>query len=115
MRVGSVDPALALRATTGTPGIESGSPVGTDGASGPVGLEAPTKSVFEAAMENAVLDAAQRSHTADAKVQALAAGTSDDLHGTLISAKEAEISLKLVNTVRTKMVDAFHELWRTNV
>ena len=89
MRVGSVDPALALRATTGTPSIESGSPVGTDGASGTTAStpDVGTKSVFEAAMENAVLDAAQRSHTADAKVQAHAAGTADDLHGTLISAK----------------------------
>jgi len=33
----------------------------------------------------------------------------------LISTKEAEISLRLVNSVRNKLLDAFHELWRTNV
>lgn len=79
------------------------------------GETAPAKSVFEAAFEHAVVDASERSRAADAQVQALAAGTSDDLHGTLISTKEAEISLRLVNSVRTKILDAFHELWRTNV
>lgn len=72
-------------------------------------------SVFERAMQDAVGEAAARSQTAAAKVDALAAGTADDLHGTLISTKEAEISLRLVNSVRNKLVDAFHELWRTNV
>jgi len=52
---------------------------------------------------------------ASAAVDALAKGASDDLHGTMISMKEAEISLKLVGTVRNKLLDAFHELWRINV
>jgi len=46
---------------------------------------------------------------------AMALGTNDDIHGTMISAKEADISLKLVGAVRNKLLDAFHELWRTNV
>jgi flagellar hook-basal body complex protein FliE len=49
------------------------------------------------------------------KVDALARGASDDLHGTMISAKEADISIKLVGTVRNKLLDAFHELWRINL
>ncbi len=54
-------------------------------------------------------------HAAQSKVEALAAGTGDDLHGTMISVKEAEISLKLMGSVRNKLLDAFHEIWRTNV
>jgi len=54
-------------------------------------------------------------HAAEAKAQAFASGALDDLHGTMITAKEAEISLRLVGSVRTKLLDAFHELWRINV
>ena len=46
---------------------------------------------------------------------AVARGVLDDLHGTMISAKEAEISLHLVGTIRNKLLDAFHEIWRTSV
>src|SRR5260221_2636366 len=53
--------------------------------------------------------------TAAAKVEALASGASDDLHGTMISVKEAELSIKLVGSVRNKLLDAFHEIWRTSV
>jgi flagellar hook-basal body complex protein FliE len=62
-----------------------------------------------------VTDACAADHTATAKVDALAAGVSDDLHGTMISVKEAEISMKLVGSIRNKLLDAFQELWRTSV
>jgi flagellar hook-basal body complex protein FliE len=54
-------------------------------------------------------------HAATAKVEALAAGASDDLHGTMIAAKEADISIKLVGTIRNKVLDAFTEIWKTSV
>ncbi len=49
------------------------------------------------------------------KSDALARGATDDLHGTMISMKEADISMKLVGTVRNKLLDAFHELWRISL
>jgi len=52
---------------------------------------------------------------ANVKSQALASGAIDDLHGTMISLKEADIAVKLVGTVRNKILDAFQELWRTSV
>jgi flagellar hook-basal body complex protein FliE len=61
------------------------------------------------------------SEAAASKVEAtkqaedLARGATDDLHGTMIAVKEAEISMKLVGTIRNKLLDAFQELWRTNV
>jgi flagellar hook-basal body complex protein FliE len=70
---------------------------------------------FSDLLAGAVHDAAATGHVADAKADALARGTLDDLHGTMISAKEAEISLHLVGTIRNRLLDAFHELWRTNV
>lgn len=52
---------------------------------------------------------------AAAKTNAFAAGAIDDVHGTMIAVKKAEISLRLVGSIRNKLVDAFQELWRTNV
>lgn len=46
---------------------------------------------------------------------AVARGSLDDLHGAMIAVKEAEISLKLMGSVRNKLLDAFQEIWRTNV
>ena len=70
---------------------------------------------FGAVLEKTVLTANAKEHEAVAKAQALADGRIDDLHGTMITMKEAEISLKLVGTVRDKVLDAFHDLWRINV
>lgn len=50
-----------------------------------------------------------------AMTSAFARGAIDDVHGTMIAMKEAEISLRLVGSIRNKLVDAFQELWRTNV
>ena len=52
---------------------------------------------------------------ADAASAAFAAGKSDDIHGTMIAVKEAEISTRLTATVRNKLLDAFYELWRMSV
>lgn len=70
---------------------------------------------FEGVLTRAVLDANTADKTAAEKIEALATGASDDLHGTMISAKEAEISIKLVGSIRNKVLDAFHEIWRTSV
>lgn len=70
---------------------------------------------FASVLENTALSASAKEHEAQEKAAAVAAGTSDDLHGTMITAKEAEISMKLVGSVRDKLMDAFHELWRINV
>jgi flagellar hook-basal body complex protein FliE len=62
------------------------------------------------------IDTANRADAfASQKVDALARGFGDDLHGTMIAVKEADISVKLVNTVRNKLLDAFSEIWKTSV
>ena len=47
---------------------------------------------------------------ASQQVEALAAGATDDIHGTMIAVKEAEIGVKLVGSIRTKLLDAFQAL-----
>jgi flagellar hook-basal body complex protein FliE len=45
----------------------------------------------------------------------LAAGRTDDIHGTMIEAQKANIEMRLVGNVKNKIVDAFYELWRMSV
>ncbi len=70
---------------------------------------------FESLLGDAIHEANQADYVASQKTQALAAGAIDDIHGTMISVKEADISMKLVGTVRNKILDAFQELWKTSV
>ncbi len=55
------------------------------------------------------------SRRAGQATEALAAGATDDIHGTMIAVREAEIGVHLVASVRNKLIDAFHELWRTGI
>jgi flagellar hook-basal body complex protein FliE len=70
---------------------------------------------FASVLQKTAIDANDLQKTASAKAEALARGATDDLHGTMISVKEAEISLKLVGSIRNRLIDAFHELWRINL
>jgi flagellar hook-basal body complex protein FliE len=66
-------------------------------------------------LSQAVMHANATGVSAENAVQAFAAGARDDIHGTMIAVKEAEIELKLVSNVRTKLVEAFNDLWRMSV
>jgi flagellar hook-basal body complex protein FliE len=70
---------------------------------------------FTSVLGGALDEANRADFAATKKVEALASGAIDDLHGTMISVKEADIALKLVGSVRSKVLDAFQELWRTSV
>lgn len=89
-----------------------GEEIGTPDASKPETAQAPS---FGEVLANTAMAASDKDREASAKMTALADGKSDDLHGTMITMKEADISIKLVGTVRDKLMDAFHELWRINV
>ena len=88
---------------------------------GAIPFEAPavdaavSASGFEGVFTRALADASTQRHEVDAKIQALASGAEDDLHGTMIAVKEAEISTRMIGTIRNKLLDAFQELWRTSV
>ena len=94
-----------------SPSVDPSSSIG--GLSG--GATYPVGGGFGEVLAGAVRDAVVAGNNAASQADALARGVNDDIHGTMISAKEADISLKLVGSVRNKLLDAFHELWRTNV
>jgi flagellar hook-basal body complex protein FliE len=77
--------------------------------------ETSALSSFDGILGHALQQANSADLAATKKVEALASGAIDDLHGTMISVKEADISIRLVGTVRNKILDAFQELWRTSV
>jgi len=79
------------------------------------GSEGPERASFGSILGNLVGEASELEHTASIKSEQVARGTLDDLHGTMIAVKEAEISMKLVGSIRNKLIDAFQEIWRTNV
>ncbi len=77
--------------------------------------EAPEQASFDSILGGLLAETSAQERSASMKAEQVARGTLDDLHGTMIAVKEAEISLKLVGSVRNKLVEAFQEIWRTNV
>lgn len=62
-----------------------------------------------------LVEANERKHSAKNKMQDLAEGRSDDIHGTMIEMTKAGIETRLVVNAKNKIVDAFYELWRMNI
>ena len=107
MSIPRIEP-LPVAASEAMSSIDAGGLVGRPGEANPV-------SSFESILGGAVQEANAADAAANDKVRALATGAIDDLHGTMISVKEADIAIRLVGSVRNKILDAFQELWRTSV
>ena len=74
--------------------------------------DAPGAVPFADLLEKAVTSANIRAQAAEEAGAAFASGTTDDIHGTMIALKKADIETKLVVTVRNKLLDAWNDLWR---
>jgi flagellar hook-basal body complex protein FliE len=108
--IGAIHLPTEAGSVGGVGGPSAPTPIGTEsGGSGTSGVS------FGGVFGKMVDEASALDRTAAQKIDALASGASDDLHGTMIAAKEAEISVKLVSSIRNKLLDAFHEIWRTSV
>jgi flagellar hook-basal body complex protein FliE len=109
---------VKLEGPSGTPfairpgGAEQGQRIGGEE---PSRTSETKEASFGNVLEKTVEAASAKQNEAVAKAEAVAQGRLDDLHGTMITMKEAEISMKLVGSVRNKLLDAFQELWRINV
>lgn len=64
---------------------------------------------------NLVVQANARSASARGMAKAMAAGQSDDIHGTMIEVTKAGIETRLMVNVKDKVLDAFYEIWRMSV
>jgi flagellar hook-basal body complex protein FliE len=77
--------------------------------------EQPASVPFADILAGAIQSANDKQIAASHAAEAFAAGARDDIHGTMIAVKEADIELKLVANVRNKLLDAFQDLWRLSV
>lgn len=71
--------------------------------------------IFSEMLAAAAASANARINQGQAAGEAFAAGASDDIHGTMLALSQADIELKLVGSVRNKVIDAFYELWRMQI
>jgi flagellar hook-basal body complex protein FliE len=71
--------------------------------------------LFEDLLKNVVGGANDSIQKAEAVGKEFAAGTRDDIHGTMLALSKADIELRLVGNIRNKVVDAFYELWRMQI
>ena len=71
--------------------------------------------VFENLLKDVVGGANDSIQKAEAVGKEFAAGTRDDIHGTMLALSKADIELRLVGNIRNKVVDAFYELWRMQI
>ena len=94
------DGAASISATPGIHGIESQEDSGLP---------------FADVLRQALVDANQSQQVASHMSEEFAAGRSDDIHGTMIAGKQAEIELHLVATVKNKVVDAINDLLRMSI
>jgi flagellar hook-basal body complex protein FliE len=65
---------------------------------------------FSERLETAVQEVDQLQHQADTKLEMLASGKEVDMHGTMIAMKEAELSMRLMGSIRDKVSEAYRTL-----
>ncbi|HEX4335187.1 MAG TPA: flagellar hook-basal body complex protein FliE [Polyangiaceae bacterium] len=116
MAVGPIDPTAVSLAQPhqAFDGVSSFEGVGSIGATTPDtgvnGTEGFASMFAEAIGHANAADAVAHNAALD-----LAAGRTDDIHGTMIESQKANIEFKLVGNIRNKITDAFYELWRMSV
>jgi len=71
--------------------------------------------IFEDLLKNVVGSANNTINHAETVGKEFAAGSRDDIHGTMLALSKADIELRLVGNIRNKVVDAFYELWRMQI
>jgi len=73
------------------------------------------KTSFIDHLKNAVEEVNQSQQTADKKATDLANGKDTNIHETMLTASQAELSFNLMVQVRNKALEAYHEVMRMPV
>lgn len=95
------------------PRIDGGVPIGPS--FGSQNVEAGEPSPFAKLLDATVGRTNESLLQAEDQARAFAEGKSDDIHGTMIAVAEADVRLRLLGTMKNKVVDAFYELWRMQI
>lgn len=75
------------------------------------GVHKPFADFLKAQVEN--VNGLQKE--ADTAVAAMVTGQSGNLHETMIALDKADVSFRMMTKVRTKIIDAYHEVMRMNI
>lgn len=67
---------------------------------------------FMDTLTDSVAKVEQHQKQADQSINDLAVGRKETLHETMIAVEEADISFKMLMAVRSKLVNAYHEIMR---
>lgn len=74
-----------------------------------------TPTPFETLLSSTVSRANGALKQAEQAANDFAAGKSDDIAGTMIAVSQADIQLRLVGSMRNRIIEAFNEIWRMQV
>jgi flagellar hook-basal body complex protein FliE len=91
-----------------------GSLEGTEGGGAAPGTEAPGGS-FGSMLTNAIGDLQKTQETASVASTELATGKTEDLSSVITAVQEASLSMELASQVRNKAVEAYTELFHTQI
>jgi flagellar hook-basal body complex protein FliE len=70
---------------------------------------------FADTLKNAINDVNELQQISDTKIQQLATGETTDIQDVKIAEAKADIALRLMTSVRNKMIDAYHEIMKMQV
>ena len=70
---------------------------------------------FSNRLENALRGVSNQVNAADVRLARVAAGEEADLHGTMIALQEADISVRLMVSVRDEAVEAYEKIMNMQV
>jgi flagellar hook-basal body complex protein FliE len=91
-----------------------GNEPGARGAAGAAGATDPAGG-FGSMLTNAIGDLEQTQNAAAAQSQALATGQTQDLSSVITAVQEASLSMQLAAQVRNKAVEAYTEIFHTQI
>ena len=78
-------------------------------------MEGTPKATFANTLKDAVGRVNELQKNADIKMQQLATGQTSDISSVKIATEKADIALRLMTSVRNKMIDAYHEIMKMQV
>ncbi len=70
---------------------------------------------FKSVLENVINEVDSDVKDGEKAIQNFVSGKDTNLHSTLISLEKADVSFQLMMKVRGKLMDAYHEVMRTQV
>lgn len=100
MTITSIAPIESIAATQGVSASDAATSIGSG---------------FGKMFDGAVSDLNQKLATAETGLQQLAAGKATNLHEVMINVEQAKLQLQLVMQIRSRVLEAYQDLMRTQV